>query len=96
MPSIIKLLIFSISGIIDLLNTFMKVNYARPYSITISDEEHTYLKSLIKTRTIQAQVADRARMLLWKSEAKTDKADVKGNPCQFKGGTIGTNIPLFR
>ncbi len=41
---------------------------ALPYSITISDEERAYLKSLIKTRTIQAQVVDRARMLLWKSE----------------------------
>lgn len=67
----IKFLIFSISGIIDLFNTFMEVNYA---SITISAEERIYLKSLIRTRTIQAQVVDRARMLLWKSEAKTDKA----------------------
>ena len=41
---------------------------ALPYSITISDEERAYLKSLIKTRTIQAQVVDRARMLLWKSK----------------------------
>ena len=31
---------------------------ALPYSITISDEERAYLKSLIKTRTIQAQVVD--------------------------------------
>ncbi len=51
---------------------------ALPYSITISDEERTYLRSLIKTRTIQAQVVDRARMLLWKSEAKTDKAIADG------------------
>lgn len=51
---------------------------ALPYSITISDEERAYLKSLIKTRTIQAQVVDRARMLLWKSEAKTDKAIADG------------------
>lgn len=35
---------------------------ALPYSITISDKERAYLKSLIKTRTIQAQVVDRARM----------------------------------
>lgn len=51
---------------------------ALPYSITISDEERAYLKSLIKTRTIQAQVVDRARMLLQKSEAKTDKAIADG------------------
>lgn len=29
---------------------------ALPHGITISDEERTYLNSLIKTRTIQAQV----------------------------------------
>ena len=51
---------------------------ALPYSISISDEERAYLKSLIKTRTIQAQIVDRARMLLWKSEAKTDKAIADG------------------
>ena len=51
---------------------------ALPYSIAISDEECAYLKSLIKTRTIQAQVVDRARMLLQKSEAKTDKAIADG------------------
>ena len=51
---------------------------ALPYRITISDEECTYLKSLIKTRTIQAQVVDRARILLWKSEAKTDKVIADG------------------
>ena len=46
---------------------------ALPYSITISDEERAYLKSLIKTRTMQAQVVDLGRMMLWKFEAKTDK-----------------------
>lgn len=51
---------------------------ALPYSITISDEERTYLKSLIKTRTIQSQIVDRARILLWKSEAKTDQSIADG------------------
>lgn len=51
---------------------------ALSYSITISDGESAYLKSLIKTRTIQAQVVDRARILLWKSEVKTDKAIADG------------------
>ena len=37
---------------------------ALPYSITISDEERAYLKSLIKTRTIQAQIVDRARSIV--------------------------------
>ena len=51
---------------------------ALPYSITISDEECAYLKSLIKTRTIQSQIVDRARILLWKSEAKTDQSIADG------------------
>ncbi len=46
---------------------------ALSYSITISDEESAYLKSLIKTRTIQAQVVDRARILLWKLKPKQTK-----------------------
>lgn len=47
---------------------------AKTYRITLTNDEQDYLKSLIKTRTIQAQVVDRARMLLWKAEAKSDKA----------------------
>lgn len=47
---------------------------ALSYSITIPDEECAYLKSVVKARTVQSQVVDRARILLWKSEAKTDKA----------------------
>ena len=51
---------------------------ALPYSITIPDEERTYLLTLIKARTIQAQIVDRARMLLCKSEGKTDKSIANG------------------
>lgn len=51
---------------------------ALPYSITIPDEERTYLLTLIKARTIQSQIVDRARMLLWKSEGKTDKSIADG------------------
>ena len=51
---------------------------ALPYSITIPDEERTYLLTLIKARTIQSQIVDRARMLLWKSEGKTDKSIANG------------------
>lgn len=40
-------------------------------TIQLSDDERNYLVSLIKTRTIQAQIADRARMLLWKSNGRT-------------------------
>lgn len=51
---------------------------ALPYSITIPDEERTYLLTLIKARTMQSQIVDRARMLLWKSEGKTDKSIADG------------------
>ncbi len=51
---------------------------ALPYNITISDDERAYLNSLIKTRTIQSQIVDRARILLWKSEAKTDQSIADG------------------
>lgn len=63
---------------------------ALPYSITISDEERIYPKSLIKTRTMQAQVVDRACMLLWKSEVKTDKAIAGGLGVGMTGKTAAT------
>ncbi len=59
-------------------NLWRLIMPALPYRITISEEDFAYLKSLIKTRTIQSQVVDRARILLWKSEAKTDKAIADG------------------
>ena len=40
-------------------------------TIKLSEDERDYLVSLIKTRTIQAQIVDRARMLLWKSDGRT-------------------------
>lgn len=46
---------------------------AHTYYIELSNDDRDYLKSLIKTRTIQAQVGDRARILLWKSESLSDK-----------------------
>ena len=36
--------------------------------LAISDKDKKYLKSLSKTRTIQAPVVDRARILLYKAE----------------------------
>lgn len=76
---------------------------APTYYIELSHEEKDYLTSLIKTRTIQAQVVDRARILLWKSEARSDKsiADSLGisvntvRRCidQYLSG--GTNLALF-
>ena len=76
---------------------------ANPHSITLSDDERDYLKSLIKTRTLQAQIIDRARILLWKSEAKTDKviADSLGisintvRRCIERFNTNGINLALF-
>ena len=47
---------------------------AHTYYIELSDEDQNFLTSLIKTRTIQSQVVDRARILLWKSEARSDKS----------------------
>lgn len=76
---------------------------ANPHSITLSDDERDYLKSLIKTRTLQAQIIDRARILLWKSEAKTDKviADNLGisintvRRCIERFNADGINLALF-
>lgn len=76
---------------------------ANAYGISLSNEEQDYLKSLIKTRTIQAQVVDRARMLLWKSETKPDKtiADNLGvavntvRRCIDRYNASGMNLALF-
>jgi len=37
----------------------------------LSNKERTYLTFLIRIRTIQTQVVDRARMLLWKDDNRT-------------------------
>lgn len=76
---------------------------AHTYYIELSHDEQDYLISLIKTRTIQAQVVDRARILLWKSEARPDKsiADSLGisvntvRRCVDRYLSNGMNIALF-
>ena len=76
---------------------------ALPYSITIPEEDRSYLLTLIKTRTIQAQVVDRARMLLWKSEGKTDKSIAEGlgvsvntvRRCVDRYLNSGINLAIF-
>ena len=72
-------------------------------TIILSDDERNYLVSLIKTRTIQAQIVDRARMLLWKSEGRTfpdiaDALDVSiptVRRCIERFNTNGMNLALF-
>lgn len=39
--------------------------------LPLSDEDRNYLKSLSKKRTIQAQIVDRARILLYKADGMT-------------------------
>ena len=45
--------------------------------LALSDEDKDYLKSLSKKRTIQAQVVDRARILLYKADGMTFQDMVK-------------------
>ena len=40
--------------------------------LPLSDEDRDYLKALSKKRTIQAQVVDRARILLYKADERLD------------------------
>lgn len=71
--------------------------------IMLSDDERDYLSSLIKARTIQAQIVDRARMLLWKSDGRTfpdiaDALDVSVptvRRCIERFNTYGMNLALF-
>lgn len=76
---------------------------AHTYYIELSNDDRDYLRSLIKTRTIQAQVVDRARILLWKSESRSDKtiADNLGisvntvRRCIDRYISGGMNLALF-
>lgn len=72
-------------------------------TIKLSDDERSYLTSLIKTRTFQAQVVDRARMLLWKSDERTfsdiaaalDVSIPTVRRCIERFNTSGMNLALF-
>lgn len=76
---------------------------AHTYYIELSYEDQNYLTSLIKTRTIQSQVVDRARILLWKSAPRSDKsiADSLGisvntvRRCIDQYLSNGINLALF-
>lgn len=71
---------------------------ARAYRIELTDEDRKYLQSLTRQRTIQAQVVDRAKMLLYKSEGMSngsiaDRLDVNINTVKlclnkYKNGGI--------
>ena len=71
--------------------------------VKLSDDESNYLISLIKARTIQAQIVDRARMLLWKADGRTfsDIADALAvsvptvRRCIERFNTNGMNLALF-
>jgi transposase len=71
--------------------------------LTLTDEEREYLVSLSKTRTIQAQVVDRARMLLWKERGLSNAAIANGldiniksvNLCLEKYFEAGVEEALF-
>lgn len=71
--------------------------------LALSNEDKNYLKSLSKKRTIQAQVVDRARILLYKAEGMTfeeiaeklaiSTATVRLCICKFNKG--GVDAALF-
>lgn len=71
---------------------------ANAKAITITDEDYEYLQSLIRQRTIQAQIVDRAKILIYKaqgdaSQAIADRLDVNINTVKlclnkFKSGGI--------
>ena len=45
---------------------------AHSKSIELTNDEIDYLQSLARTRTIQAQVVDRAKMLLYKAQGESN------------------------
>ena len=45
---------------------------AHSKAIKLTPEDVEYLQSLVRTRTIQAQVVDRARMLLYKAQGESN------------------------
>lgn len=71
---------------------------ANTKSITITDEDYEYLQSLTRQRTIQAQIVDRAKILIYKAQGEAnqtiaDRLDVNINTVKlclnkFKAGGI--------
>ena len=73
------------------------------YCIELIDGGHDYLLSLSKTRTIQAQISERAKILLQKEAGKADKSVAEGlcidvgtvRCCVQKYLEGGTDFALF-
>lgn len=73
------------------------------YCIELLDGDHDYLLSLSKTRTIQAQVSERAKILLQKEAGKSDKSVAEGlcidvntvRRCVQKYLEGGTDLALY-
>ena len=70
--------------------------------LPLTEEEKNYLKSLLKTRTMQAQIVDRAKILLYKADGLTfqaiaEKLDISPTTAQlcihkYKKGGIDTAL----
>lgn len=73
------------------------------YCIELIEGDHDYLFSLSKTRTIQAQVSERAKILPQKEAGKSDKSVAEGlcidvgtvRRCVQKYPEGGTELALF-
>ena len=76
---------------------------ARAKSIELTNDEINYLQSIVRTRTNQAQVVDRAKMLLYKTRGESNgdiaaRLDVNINTvklCLFKFKEGGVKRALF-
>ena len=76
---------------------------ARAKSIELTNDEINYLQSIVRTRTNQAQVVDRAKMLLYKTRSESNgdiaaRLDVNINTvklCLFKFKEGGVKRALF-
>ena len=69
--------------------------------LPLSDEDKNYLKSLSKKRTIQAQVVDRARILLYKADGMTfqeiaDKLTIRSQRYAFVFRSLTKAVWMLR
>lgn len=60
------------------------MNTMRRTYLALSDEDRDYLITLSKKRTIQVQIVDRAKILLYKSDGMGQCADSRYNSAGFK------------